>query len=1036
MAEPIVTALGTGTLETTTTSTLLSTDEANITSFEIPGVFTPTSDVIQAYLYDFDNTFITRLTTSYNVTETNPITGITSISIDPGRDLTVNRYTQGRYNVQYNFITPLAASNPTLFISEISLDRTELRVTSSTLTEVQLRTIYEQLQAQLITSNTFAGIYLDFESNQIQLAVNVGFENGTLLLKLYQPLPNIFGRNSNFNLVAKVSDSNTFSVIYPPEEIQLPRGRTLRGPDFNLKTSTQTNTTTEYQTYSSLTTATGAGMTNRLQSILAENRAELNTDYTDYENFIFFSSAGTRLTNFNYKATLLESYATAIDTLNNLTNTPTSELSSSRAFYENEISSITQNFDGYDYHLYYESGSTAWPKQNNTPPYTLHSYTSSVVADWLDTQSGTATLYDNNNRNNLYNTFPTFITDDENNAQFKLFTELAAQMFDEVWLYTDALKNRQDADNSLSGGISLDLVADALKSYGIDLYESSFSNGDLFTSLLGITEAGETLPSTGSEVINTYVTSSAETIPFNDAQKLIYKRLYHNLPYLLKKKGTASGLRVLLNCFGIPDTVLRISEFGGKDKDTNTWDYWYNQFNYSFETGGDGYISTPWEGAPFISYWVANSPIALPLIPDGEYNMVVDWGDGSTDTITAWDDAEKTHNYSTSGFYTVTINGTCKGFAFNNTGYTSSLLDIFDWGILELSTSASFYGADSLGNNRPDLNLTATGRPTVSTTSFKDMFRGTTSLSGSLSNLITTTVTSFENTFKDAINYNSPLTEWNLSNATTVSSMFEGASNFNQPLSWNTSQVLTFTKMFKDAIDFNSPLNLLTALATDFSYMFNNATSFNQNVEILNTSNATDISYMFADATAFNSTLSTWNTSGILNMSNTFANARNFNQDISNWVMTSVENTSDMFAEAVIYNNQGTPLSTWDLTNTTDASGMFYSASAFNQPLNWSTLTSLQNADAMFHNAAAFNQDISSMPIANLQTAWKMLDGTSFSQTNYDTLLAIWSSAGTIPINVSFSAADTNYTIAASQTARDTLTGAPHNWYIVDRGGL
>ena len=1037
MAEPIVTSLGTSTLDNTTVSTLLPTDGANVGSFEVAGVFDPTTDIIQAYLYDFNNTFISRLTTSYNVTETDPTSGITSISIDPGRDLTVNGYTQGRYNTQYNFIAPLIKSNPNLFISEISLDRTELKVNSSNLVEIQLRAIYEQLQTGLTSSTSFAGLYLDFGSNQIQLAVNVGFEDGTLLLKLYQPLPTTFGRSSNFNLVEKVSDSNTFSVIYPAEEVQMPKGKTLRGPNFNLKTSTQTNTTTEYQTYTSLTTASAAGMTNRLQSVLAENRAELNTDYKDYENFIFFSSAETRLTNFNYKATLLESYTSAINTLDGLTNTPATELSSSKAFYENEIDSITRNFDGYDYHLYYESGSTAWPKQNASPPYIPYSYSSSVATNWLTEQSGIAILYDNNNRNNLYNIFPTYIIDDESNAQFKLFTELTAQMFDEIWLYTDALKNRQDADNSLSGGISTDLVADALKSYGIDLYESSFTNGDLFTSLLGITEAGGTLPSTGSEVINTYVTSSAETIPFNDAQKLIYKRLYHNLPYLLKKKGTTSGLRVLLNCFGIPDTVLRISEFGGKDKNTNTWDYWYNEFNYSFNTSGSGYISTPWEGGAFVSTWGAASPIELPLVSGSVYNMTVDWGDGTPiDTITAWDDVLKTHTYAVSGYYDITIRGTIGGFAFNNTGYKSSITDIKEFGPLELSTSASFYGTNLLGLTSANYNLTAIDDPAISTTTLKDTFRGASIVKGNFSNWRIQNVTSLENTFRDAEDFDSPLTDWDVSNVTTLKSTFEGAAAFNQPLNWDTSGVTTFNSMFKSASAFNSPLGFDTVSGTNFAYMFNDAIAFNQDIGSFNMENATDISYMLKGATSFDLPLLNWNINSFQTTSNTFAGTRLFNQNLGGWDMTAVSNTSNMFAEAVSYNNQGTDLNTWDLLGVTNASGMFYSASAFNQSLAWNTLTSLQNADEMFYNAAAFNQDISSMPIQNLQTAWKMLDGTSFSQTNYDTLLVTWAALSPIPPNISFSAADTNYTIATSQIARNVLTGGPNNWYIVDKGGL
>jgi hypothetical protein len=49
--------------------------------------------------------------------------------------------------------------------------------------------------------------------------------------------------------------------------------------------------------------------------------------------------------------------------------------------------------------------------------------------------------------------------------------------------------------------------------------------------------------------------------------KEIFKRLYHNMSYLVKKKGTISGLRQLINIWGIPNTILRINEFGGKNKD-------------------------------------------------------------------------------------------------------------------------------------------------------------------------------------------------------------------------------------------------------------------------------------------------------------------------------------------------------------------------------------------------------------------------------------------------------------------------------------
>ena len=74
----------------------------------------------------------------------------------------------------------------------------------------------------------------------------------------------------------------------------------------------------------------------------------------------------------------------------------------------------------------------------------------------------------------------------------------------------------------------------------------------------------------------------------DDVNKSLYKRIYHNIPYLLKSKGTIAGLRALITSYGIPDTILRISEFGGKDKvNSNDYDYYFNNFNYALGVGPD-----------------------------------------------------------------------------------------------------------------------------------------------------------------------------------------------------------------------------------------------------------------------------------------------------------------------------------------------------------------------------------------------------------------------------------------------------------------
>jgi hypothetical protein len=196
-----------------------------------------------------------------------------------------------------------------------------------------------------------------------------------------------------------------------------------------------------------------------------------------------------------------------------------------------------------------------------------------------------------------------------------LFVDMVGQNFDSVWVYIKDVTNKYNADNRVDYGVSKDLVADVLRDLGIKIYQNNFSTDDLYSALLGITPSGSlynlpftigSLPvPTGSflDYINTYVTASStgSLDPTFDINAETYKRIYHNLPYILKKKGTPEGLRALITSYGIPDTILRINEFGGKNKDPNTWDYWQNEYNYAYKLNkptGEAAIKTNWELNP------------------------------------------------------------------------------------------------------------------------------------------------------------------------------------------------------------------------------------------------------------------------------------------------------------------------------------------------------------------------------------------------------------------------------------------------------
>ena len=583
-----------------TNQTLSTSDTSLVNNISINTSFNTQTDTIETYVFSLNNSFIQQINSKYTVQNTNIDNDeIKELFIDPSKDLESNLITSGIYQIQYNFLRNKLSSsifNP-YFIKEISNNRTELRIDNLSLSNEELKAAFDNFSIDFNNSPVFNGFYLNFGINNLLLATNIAYDTSgdrnSILIKLYEPLPNTYQVKSSFWVVETVSTSLAYRVEFITEQSIIDTRTFLKGPNFNLNQKDKVNNSTEYTTYSNIFTSS-IHLQNQLSSILVERRAELNTDYSDYNNFVFFSSVNQRLANFYYKASLIESYNNDITALSSLPdNTYTS---SSISTIRTKISDLVTNFDGYDYYLYFDSSSTAWPKSTSTQPYTLYSTGSAQVITWYNIQSTSASIYDNTNQNYIYNIFPNFITEDTENEPFQLFTEMVGQLFDEIWLYTKAIENRQDGDNSLSGGISKDLVADALRSYGINIYQSSFTNSSLYTSLIGVSANGSLLPATGSEVITTYVTSSASTVAFDDAQKLIYKRLYHNLPYLLKKKGTIEGLRLLLTCFGVPDTILQITEFGGKNKNNNNdWDYFEDKFNYTFTTSGSGFVNIPWD---------------------------------------------------------------------------------------------------------------------------------------------------------------------------------------------------------------------------------------------------------------------------------------------------------------------------------------------------------------------------------------------------------------------------------------------------------
>ena len=591
-------------------------DDGVLNSIFITKNFNNQTDYIENFIYSPSGELLASNYnfTNYTVLSTYESTdSFNQMTMSPEDDVRANGINQGTVNSVYYFYRKLFDSSPNqkFLIKTISSDRTELRVFIPSISVDDLQNLFYSWSNTVNSRNYYSDFVLNFSNNLTLIGVNLAFEDAlvpTLLVKLYEPLPEQFDINDTFWLVEEISDPITYEVTIQQEFVNVIESTQLRGPNITIDIEEKPNLTTGKLSLDELRSTEVTSSFQQLISLFDETSTDINIEYenpdgsTAFQNFVHFSSAAERLTNFRYKLTLIEGYQSDINALDIAVSSPYT--SQSKAPLQAKIDEIIKNFDNYEYFLYYASSSAAWPKINSEQPFQLYPVSSNQALTWFgnDTygqpyyggQYLSASVYDNNNPNYVWNTMPSYITTDPQNAIIQLFISMLGQHYDYLWTYIKAVTDIQSGDNRLEHGISKDLVGAALQSFGIKLYATNRNTEDLYTALLGITPSGSLLPSTGSFLITNYVTASAQTTPDSDIVAETYKRIYHNLPYLLKTKGTYNGLRALMNCFGIPPTLLRVDEYGGNIKTTSSVETYFERFSYETVFDGTGSINVPW----------------------------------------------------------------------------------------------------------------------------------------------------------------------------------------------------------------------------------------------------------------------------------------------------------------------------------------------------------------------------------------------------------------------------------------------------------
>jgi len=452
--------------------------------------------------------------------------------------------------------------------------------------------------------------------------------------------------------------------------------------------------------------------------------------------------------------------------------------------------------------------------------------------------------------------------------------------------------------------------------------------------------------------------------------------------------------------------------------------------------------------------------VILPITISGvDSTLLIDWGDGSSDTYLP-SSPFPSHIYSEAGIKNIIITpdgAYFKGaiqYASQSSRDKLKILDISQWGYLwDFSGCAgSFFGCANLDITAADKvyfvgscstmfyncpSLTNVGdADTSQVTSMTDMFRGASSFNQDISSWDISNVTSLQNFLFGATLFNQDISSWDTSKVTTMSYCFHACFDFNQNISsWDTSNVTTMGNMFAAATSFNQNISSWdTSNVTIMAFMFQGATSFNQDISTWDTSSVTNMTRMFQGATSFNQPLNDWDVSSVTNMSTMFQYATSFNQPLNNWDVSSVTTMATMFQYATSFNQN---ISSWDTSSVTNMSTMFRDAIAFNQNISTWDTSSVTTMREMFRTASpsAFDQNLASWDVTSVTDMVSMFLSVTLSTNNYDALLVGWE-AQNVQNNVSFNGGLSKYTLGSAAAAARQRLIDDHNWSIIDGGGV
>jgi hypothetical protein len=477
----------------------------------------------------------------------------------------------------------------------------------------------------------------------------------TILLKLLNPLPLNITPDQIGWLVAEATQP-AINQVQLDSEIEF-SSNTVRGANFDLDLDEAPRVQSEYKSYSDVLGSDSDVQSNLINNFSSSlDGVRLNIDYSVLENFVHFSSAEARVQNFIYKLKQIRNFDNQARKYE-YSEYPASDVyiyeytgshgskyvkKYQKTWVDKKVTLIN-NFDDFEKWLYFESGSKAkystssgsrgggardwsrsslqpYPKLSGSfkndlwtedyldwnldqifdwavhsifipgPNYELLSLKNAEASTWIADTVASSSAFDKQNPNILQKTVPQYLSDTgkEQNETYLRFLDLVGQSHDVSWTYTKyftKLNSRlQNTNYENKVGVSDDVIYHIGKSYGMNLVEGD-PNQELWHYRLGQSSQGIVTQNNPANPI--------KTLSSKQRTSEVWKRIVTNLPFLLKAKGTAAGVRGIINCYGIPEHILPINEYGSSKRSEQVTRYKDHKFTYCLNFTSQS-IATKW----------------------------------------------------------------------------------------------------------------------------------------------------------------------------------------------------------------------------------------------------------------------------------------------------------------------------------------------------------------------------------------------------------------------------------------------------------